>query len=253
MRTPMLLATKKAGAISLLLATLTWPLSALAEPRVVGDFEIAPHTLGVLQVEGAPAKAGVSWFVGDDRVSTKKIAGRLVWTAPAGTFKGRALIIQSTADGATQIDELDFKVTVSKDEPKAAKAPGGKKPPEAASTPAPPPAADPVEAAIKAAYAADEALTKAEDAHQLASLYLIAAKELAEDRALATSGQMVTAVTASQEKLLPKERLAAIREIALGELKKLLPTKGTDALADDHRKKAADLFSKLAKIVGDLK
>jgi hypothetical protein len=247
-----MLLVKKAGLISLLVAALVWPLSAaLAELSIKGETSHPLHKLVRLSAEGAAEGSAYIWDVSpEDRVDSIAAKGKLVFTAEAGKYVVKVRAIKLNKDGETVIEEARATVTIGG----AGAAPArGSKPPEATSTPAPPPAADPVEAAIKAAYKADEAPTKAEDAHALSQLYQIAAKELAEDKALATSGQMVTAVTASQEKLLPKERLAGIREIALGELKKVLPTKGTDALTDDHRKKAGDLFSKLAKIVEALK
>ena len=114
--------------------------------------------------------------------------------------------------------------------------------------PKPPEPADPLRAKLRAAYDADpaDAAQKRTHARDLAALYRQAAK-LAQDAAVATSGELLGRVRDAAGTLIGADALRECRRCVGAELGALLPT--DDALAPDQRKAAADLFTRLAAIL----
>jgi hypothetical protein len=121
--------------------------------------------------------------------------------------------------------------------------------------PVPPKPVDALAAKLKAAFDADPAETKREQAKNLGALYRAAA-DLAADESVATSGELLNRVATAAGALLKdpaapaRKNLADVRRAVAAELASVLPT--DDALSAEQRKATAELFRKLAGILDAL-
>jgi hypothetical protein len=121
------------------------------------------------------------------------------------------------------------------------------KPPDVPPTPAPP--VDPLKVKLKAAFDAETATAKRDQAKDLAALYRQAAK-LAADATVVTSGDLLGRVRDAAKSLVGADSLKGLRSAAGAELGLLLPTDAD--LTADQRAAVAKLFGRLADALEEL-
>lgn len=131
--------------------------------------------------------------------------------------------------------------------------PGPPAPPAPPGPPGPPPAppADPLGESIRGIFGGLQDNQKASKAAILAKAYK-QGSQLLSDPAIKTAGDLYLAI-----KLLTKdlssEDLRPIRDRLAEEIGKVLPTDSTVILEESHRKKGAELFSRITSILEALK
>lgn len=114
--------------------------------------------------------------------------------------------------------------------------------------PAPPPKpVDVLKEKLKAAFDADRG--KADDAHQLAELYRQAGK-LAADPAVPSTAELLRRVREAGVSLVGSDVLKAVRQVVAEELRAALGKSTDEPITGDERKKAAELFGRLADVLG---
>lgn len=102
---------------------------------------------------------------------------------------------------------------------------------------------------LKAAYDADAGADRRESVKLLVELYRQLAEKVCPDRAVTTVGDLLARARDVSGLLLKAEQLPGVRQVVAKELGLLFPADGP--LSDEQRKRAADLFTKLASVLGD--
>lgn len=118
--------------------------------------------------------------------------------------------------------------------------------------PTPPPPADPLSAAVSAAYSKETAPTKRDHALLMAALYRQAAAGPVKDQSLKTVGDLFNVLKTAAGNLIPADALPLVRAAIAAELAKVLPTSAAALLGDVERAAAAAAFLKIAAVLGGL-
>jgi hypothetical protein len=205
--------------------------------KVPAEVKALPAT--ITEVRAETTGKVVKWVALTPGLSVRPIDdGRvLLVSGPTGRYE----LLAYTASGDVPSDPARCVVVIG--EPPEPKPP---KPPD----PKPPPP-DPLRAKLKAAFDSDAAPPelKREHAKDLAALYRAAAR-LAEDTAVATSGELLTRVRNAARTLIGPDALKDVRRVVGDELSALLPT--DSPLTDSRRTSVATLFKRFAAILEEL-
>lgn len=123
--------------------------------------------------------------------------------------------------------------------------------------PVPPPGptpgpVDPLLGVLSSAYHADVSDTKADDVKQLAAVYRQAAKETVRRPELTRLGEIRSTVGKAISGLM-EDRLSGVRQAVAAELRRTLPTDAEAPLDTALRDKVAGEFTRLAKLLDQLK
>lgn len=187
----------------------------------------------------------------------------LVATVAASAADPFADLAKKYADLTKQLDDLKKQRDQAGDELKKLHADNAKlladlglagpspKPDDPKPKPPEPKPIDPLAAKLKAAFDADPVRLdkRRNQALDLAALYREAAK-LAQSADVDTAGDLLQRVKAAAGSLVGADALKGVRQVVAGELGALFPADGP--LSDEQRKKAAELFGKLAAILDSL-
>lgn len=114
-----------------------------------------------------------------------------------------------------------------------------------------PPATDQLTTDLTSLYQSDADAQKATHAQALGQVYSWAATAV-QDQTYTTAGQFRTALGQKSSSSLPTTVLLPLRQRVQTELRTVLPSQASGQLSADTRAKAAQLFGKLAGIMGQV-
>lgn len=230
--------------LSLLALVAAAACAAGADLSIDGPKTVTPYKLVELTPANAPADAAVLWDVSpEDVADVREIGGRLIFTAPPGTYRVKLRTIQGKAVVTARA------TVVIGDAPPIPPIPPGPDP-----VPVPPaPPVDPLAAEIRVLFDKDPAPVneKRATARLLAAVYAHAVPMVGDSAMIPTAGKL-RQVLADASTNLARDKLTTVRERKRDELKRILPSDPDAVLDAATRVKAAELFARLATILEGL-
>lgn len=118
--------------------------------------------------------------------------------------------------------------------------------------PAPPSPPDAFTKSLQDAYAAEADPQKATHKARLAELYRQAGQTTVHDAALRTAGALFDKLTAARKALLPDTALVGVRQVVARELTATMPARPEAELTPEVRQKAAEVFARIARALGEV-
>jgi hypothetical protein len=209
---------------------LLWlpPLAARdPAPAITLPAEVKARPAEITELKAQTAGQKVKWVVLTPGLSVRPIDGgkTLLFSGPTGRYE----LIAYTAAGDVPSDPARCVVVIEGE--------------------APPPAPDPLRVRLAAALAIDKA-AKA-DVLQLAAIYREAAK-LVTDPEVSTSKELLSRLRQVSAALIGPGTLPSVRGVVAEELLAVLGMSSEETLTAAQRKKAAELFTRLAALLEEV-